>query len=1271
MGATGTATTNIQHHANTPLMLGPSYLTPTSNTKGVSMGVFGSGSSASSGKMTPIINVGVGGGSIGNSMGGSMNSSNRTTPTPSKPPSPSPSMMIAMTKSNMPPPIAESSAILIKPVHGNQQNKITNNANPTDLVLHLSTPSDNIPPFPSSLRATQCSRLAALLTGVGEDATIVSRNGTAAATTATATATTDTSSAHVDTSRILSNVDFSLTSLVLEAVTLAQATLTSSHHQRGGGGGGVAQSSTASHLPSTSVFADTSLAPLSKPFDFSIPSPDDLTRTRLQAVPTRGSSTDALTAEQMKERALRKKRAAGTGGKFMRDGEDDEDRDEAFLHDMNQRAEMGGLLQLSTGSIGASSASSSSSSALLESLLADSKFSLTARPFESLHKSLLALKRALVEELVRAAMTSAILAQTRVMQPRWKEGERSDNTTASSSSSSSSPLDYSPLTEPWQPKGISTATHVISAFTPTNMPLQVAGVHQAMQASKSRGVEEIMKMMEEIELPQSIKTLYHRKRAIFTQTERLALPVHTKPLTEQAIELVTPTPQPSYLASLSNMNMLIVGAPQSGVSTLLGTFLYQCGRLPFSLVKPKSIRPNYWEQWQGQQFHLSADTAVVASNTNMKLNQWNQRRFNFKGYTHCVYTNRYRVKILHSNMGGLLQTPSSASPSSSSSSHSSSAASSKHVAPPTPQQMNLAILASLQSDFILLVVDGRGDFNPTPLMKQQMVLAYMAGVRQVILCVTRMDEIGWSEKKMNGLIAAVTSSFLKPLGFQSTNITSIPVSGKTGDNLLTRSSANKDLAWYTGPTLHQLLDRMTLPLHRQVESMADGKLAVQVIDAPKSHMSILNDTHIETVTVRVEVVSGTLLQSEPVGLAVTAKRHQTSVIGPIGMKRVEREECEDERDLATYEEEVIESSATAALSSSSSSSTSVSSEKSSSNAAPKTKLTHGADGKKLTSNERKLAEQMAKREFARKQAKEKSLARQANAVWNQYKEDEENDDSDDDDKEEESKEDGDNATGDDMKYDETVSSSHSRLPHPPSTSLRPSPMLLPGDVGVLTLASLHPPASNSDDSITAMLTGRDPAQFVAKHSQAALEYVAHETRPGDMFVIPMPSSSSNDSMIVHTVTHFKAEVFILTNWSNELHLKVGQTVTIVPLRGGLPSPAQLFQHHTGASLWETIQPPKKSSSSSSSPSSSFFTYPVQMDRLVNILNKSTRAALRKKPESLVGPAVGEIGDLATIEFSSSKPIVFETFNQAGPKLSNFLIIHQREVIAIGTVTGLN
>jgi len=98
--------------------------------------------------------------------------------------------------------------------------------------------------------------------------------------------------------------------------------------------------------------------------------------------------------------------------------------------------------------------------------------------------------------------------------------------------------------------------------------------------------------------------------------------------------------------------------------------------------------------------------------------------------------------------------------------------------------------------------------------REHVLLAYTLGVKQMIVCVNKMDDksVNFSEKRYNE-IQREMSEYLKKIGYQPDKIPFIPVSGWRGDNLIEKSD---HLKWYKGPTLLEALENL-VPPKRSIE----------------------------------------------------------------------------------------------------------------------------------------------------------------------------------------------------------------------------------------------------------------------------------------------------------------------------------------------------------------------------------------------------------------------------------------------------------------------
>jgi elongation factor 1-alpha len=124
------------------------------------------------------------------------------------------------------------------------------------------------------------------------------------------------------------------------------------------------------------------------------------------------------------------------------------------------------------------------------------------------------------------------------------------------------------------------------------------------------------------------------------------------------------------------------------------------------------------------------------------------------------------------------------------------------------------ITGTSQADVAMLVVSsGRGEFetgiSETGQTREHALLAFTLGVKQMIVCVNKMDSdsVNFSQDRYNEIKEEV-SGYLKRIGYNPETIPFIPISGWLGDNMLEKS---ENLKWYTGPTLFEALDGVSPP----------------------------------------------------------------------------------------------------------------------------------------------------------------------------------------------------------------------------------------------------------------------------------------------------------------------------------------------------------------------------------------------------------------------------------------------------------------------------
>ncbi|MDE2385678.1 MAG: sulfate adenylyltransferase subunit CysN [Alphaproteobacteria bacterium] len=106
---------------------------------------------------------------------------------------------------------------------------------------------------------------------------------------------------------------------------------------------------------------------------------------------------------------------------------------------------------------------------------------------------------------------------------------------------------------------------------------------------------------------------------------------------------------------------------------------------------------------------------------------------------------------------------------------------------------NMATGASTAELAIILIDARKGVLTQT---RRHSFICKLLGIRHLVLCINKMDLVNFSRETFE-TIEADYRKFAAELGIES-NLTVIPVSGLTGDNIIERSA---NMQWYQGPTL--------------------------------------------------------------------------------------------------------------------------------------------------------------------------------------------------------------------------------------------------------------------------------------------------------------------------------------------------------------------------------------------------------------------------------------------------------------------------------------
>ena len=126
---------------------------------------------------------------------------------------------------------------------------------------------------------------------------------------------------------------------------------------------------------------------------------------------------------------------------------------------------------------------------------------------------------------------------------------------------------------------------------------------------------------------------------------------------------------------------------------------------------------------------------------------------------------------------------------------------------------NMISGASAADAAVLVVPAVRGEFeggfSDGGQTREHSILARALGVTQIIVAINKMEVVEWSQERFDE-ISAIIVPFLRTAGFRANNIALVPVSGLTGQNLISRDEPRLS-SWYNGATLIELIDRLSLP----------------------------------------------------------------------------------------------------------------------------------------------------------------------------------------------------------------------------------------------------------------------------------------------------------------------------------------------------------------------------------------------------------------------------------------------------------------------------
>ena len=122
------------------------------------------------------------------------------------------------------------------------------------------------------------------------------------------------------------------------------------------------------------------------------------------------------------------------------------------------------------------------------------------------------------------------------------------------------------------------------------------------------------------------------------------------------------------------------------------------------------------------------------------------------------------------------------------------------------------ITGASEADVAILVVSTKSGeteaaTDPGGQAREHAFLSRTLGVGQMTVALNKMDDSNYSEARYKEVKETV-EKMLKLVGYNTTKINFIPVSGWKGDNLVKKS---ENMPWYKGPTLSEALDMFDAP----------------------------------------------------------------------------------------------------------------------------------------------------------------------------------------------------------------------------------------------------------------------------------------------------------------------------------------------------------------------------------------------------------------------------------------------------------------------------
>ncbi|KAI4807011.1 hypothetical protein KUCAC02_017791 [Chaenocephalus aceratus] len=198
----------------------------------------------------------------------------------------------------------------------------------------------------------------------------------------------------------------------------------------------------------------------------------------------------------------------------------------------------------------------------------------------------------------------------------------------------------------------------------------------------------------------------------------------------------------------THVNVVIIGHVDSGKSTTTGHLVYKCGGVDqrrlekFEKAAAEMGKSSFKYAWVLDKLKAERERGMTIDISLLKFN-----------------TQRYSMTIID--------------------------------APGHRDFIKNMITGTSQADVALLVVSAaQGEYEAgvsrSGQTREHALLAYTLGVKQIIVCVNKMDltEPPFSQKRFEEVVRGV-NGFLKKIGYETGTVPFVPISGWTGENMIT------------------------------------------------------------------------------------------------------------------------------------------------------------------------------------------------------------------------------------------------------------------------------------------------------------------------------------------------------------------------------------------------------------------------------------------------------------------------------------------------------